>query len=474
MTVIAASHPPAHTAFVPTSDATALGRRAAELTARDRWTRPQLLAYQQERLWAVLRHAVDTSPYYRDTIGHLVARGAPLEEFPVLTKKQLVANFDRIVTDRRLSLATIERHLAGANAAKPIFGQYRACATGGTTGVRAVMVYDRTAWEYAMANSARFTQATGAPRGARFVGIGAPTPQHLSWRVYEESRLANPDMPRLYVTTPMDEVVAALNSYQPEVIGTYPSFIRRLAEEQLEGRLRISTRIFTSVAEALMPDVRDLARKVWGATIFDRYSTTETATAGAECGHSSGIHLPEDLVVFEAVDAANRKVPAGTPGLRLLVTTLTNAVLPLIRYELTDMVALSDEICACGRPYARITSIDGRREEVLRLPRRGGGHLEIHAFRLVSPLIGMPGIRQYQLLPGAGDVSVRISVRAGEPQAIIRAAVERSIRGVLDNAGVAETKVAVEIVDFIERSGSGAKIKLVAKSASEGSCHGQT
>jgi phenylacetate-coenzyme A ligase PaaK-like adenylate-forming protein len=445
---------------------TVVDRLTEELTARDGWTRRQLMTHQQERLQATLRHAARTSPYYRETIGHLIAAGAPLAEFPVLTKTQLVSNFDRIVTDRRLCLADIERHLASGRAADLMLGEYRTCATGGTTGTRAVMAYDRTAWAYSTANALRFTRASGAPQGARFVGIGAPTPQHLSCRIYDELCLGKPGVPRLHVTMPMREVVAALNAFQPDIIGTYPSFIRRLAEEQMEGRLAISPRRFHSVAEALMPDVRDLARQVWGATIFNRYSTTETALAGSECEHHCGIHLPEDLVVFEAVDKANRRVPAGTPGHKLLITTLCNAAVPLIRYELSDIVALADGPCACGRPYARMTSIDGRREEVLRLPQRGGGHTEIHAFRLLSPLIGMPGIRQYQLLPDANGLTVKISVRNGEPEEDIRITVERSIGDVLAKAGVTTT-VTVTTVNSIERSGTGAKMKLVANPLSK-------
>lgn len=457
----------------PTLDTAMVRRRLAELTARDHWTRPQLLAYQSERLRAVLHHAVAASPYYRETIGHLVARDAPLEEFPLLTKSQLVANFDRIVTDRRLKLADIERHLAGEHAAELLFGQYRACATGGTTGVRAVMAYDQPAWEYAAANAIRSNGVAGVSPEARSVGIGAPTPQHLSCRFYNELRLGNPSVPRLHVMMPMQEVVAALNEFQPDVISTYPSFIRLLAQEQLEGRLKISARQFNSVAEMLMPELRDLAQRAWGAEVFNRYSTTETACSGSECEHHCGIHLPEDLVVFEVVDGANRGVPAGAPGHKLLTTTLANAVVPLIRYEMSDIVAIAEGPCACGRPYARITSIEGRREEVLELPHRGGGRIQIDAFRLLSPLDGMPGVGQYQLLTGANNVTVKISVRNGEPRHEIRNAVERKINRVLADAGAGDAKVAVEIVDSIERSGTGAKLRLVAKAELKETCHGQ-
>jgi hypothetical protein len=77
----------------------------------------------------------------------------------------------------------------------------------------------------------------------------------------------------------------------------------------------------------------------------------------------------------------------------------------------------------------------------------------------------MPGIRQYQLVPGANDLTFRISVREGEPGQDIRAAVERRIRAVLSEVDVADTAVAVEIVESIGRAGTGAKMKLVAKPA---------
>jgi phenylacetate-coenzyme A ligase PaaK-like adenylate-forming protein len=297
---------------------------------------------------------------------------------------------------------------------------------------------------------------------SRFIGIGAAAPQHFSCRLFEEMRLGRPAVPRLHVTTPLPEVVATLNDFQPDAVTTYPSFIRRLAQEQIDGRLKISVKKLCSSAEALMPDVRDLARESWGATIFNRYAATEIGLAGSECEHFCGIHLPEDLVVFEAVDEAYRRVPAGVSGNRLLITTLENSVMPLIRYELSDSVTMADGECRCGRPYARIASIDGRREHVLTFPKRGGGQVSFQAFRLTSPLIGLPGVSEYQLVPGTNDVTVKLSLRQGVSAAETRALVERKIRGALDKAGAAETVVAIEIVEAIERSGTGSKANVVA------------
>jgi phenylacetate-coenzyme A ligase PaaK-like adenylate-forming protein len=41
----------------------------AELLERDRWSRDDLMAYQEERARALIAHAVSKSPYYREALG---------------------------------------------------------------------------------------------------------------------------------------------------------------------------------------------------------------------------------------------------------------------------------------------------------------------------------------------------------------------------------------------------------------------
>lgn len=262
---------------------------------------------------------------------------------------------------------------------------------------------------------------------------------------------------------PVPHVVAALNEYQPEVLTTYPSFIRVLASEQQSGRLRISPRLFRSGAETLTPDVRDLARAAWNAPVLNSYSSTEVGNMGQDCEHVSGIHLAEDLAVYEVVDDRNRPVPAGVRGTKLLVTTLTNRTLPIIRYELTDVVTLATGPCRCGSPFARLASIEGRREDVLRFPKRNGGVAEVHAIRLRSPLIGMQGVRQFQLAQLPDGLEITISVLPEFDPEVARSKVELAIRTALEKFDAAPVPIRVRVVDTIARVGSGAKEKLVAQ-----------
>lgn len=181
-----------------------------------------------------------------------------------------------------------------------------------------------------------------------------------------------------------------------------------------------------------------------------------------ECEHVAGMHLAEDLFVLEVVDETNRPVPAGVQGAKVLVTSLTNDVFPIIRYELSDLVTVADGRCQCGTPFARITDIQGRREEVLHVPNVAGGRLSIHAGRLRSPLLRIAGIRQYQFVQLADGIRIFIAPAPGCDAAEIRRSAETAIRDVLTSeAGAGTARLEVELVDEIGRVGSGAKEKLV-------------
>jgi phenylacetate-CoA ligase len=438
---------------------------AAQMLERERWPRERLLEFQRRRVREIVQHAVAHSPYYRRVIGDVGNGNINLQRLPILTKTTLMAEFDRIVTDRRLRLADAERHLAGDRAGEPLFDEHRVFASGGTTGAQGVVVYDQPAWEVAVANLLRMLKIEGISADTRVLGIGSPTPLHITNRLFAELQTGRADAPRLAVTTPLSEVVEALNAYKPEVLITYPSFVRRLAEEQQAGRLRITPRQFCSVAETLTQDVRDLARKIWGVAVLNAYGTTETTVIGSECPWTSGLHVAEDLLVVEVVDEDNLPVPPGVAGHRLLVTTLFNRTLPFIRYEFSDLVTVAEGACPCGRPHLRLASVQGRREDVLSLPGRNGERVSLHAVQLQVPLNRMPEIRQFQVSPRPTGLLVRLVLRDKATSGEVLRSARRAIAAELDRAGADVETLIIEAVDDIGRAGTGAKEKLVSLAA---------
>ena len=354
---------------------------AAELIARERWSRGRLADHQRQALTSLVRHAATASPYYRDQLARWSKGGdVMLADLPVLTHATLMSAYDGIVCDPRVRLADLERHVASANPAALHLGGYRVFVTGGTSGSRGLFLYSRAEWTLVPANYVRWITALGLGPGTRLATIGPSNPLHLANRAFADlgtpepsavagaagmsgasgARSAEATALRLTVTVAIDDIVKALNHYQPDIMVMPPSAASRLADEQAAGRLTIRPRVILSSAEVLTDVARARFRAAWGADLYDTYGMTETGLIGAECPKRTGIHISEDLAIVESVDEGHQPVPHGTAGAKVLVTNLTNYAQPLIRYEVPDRVTLSEDFCPCGRPFTTIVRIDPR------------------------------------------------------------------------------------------------------------------
>ena len=457
MTAVAA------TAVDPLAPAT-LGANATALLQRDRWSRERLVDYQRERLRGLIRHAVEHSPYYRAALGPGAER-ARLTDLPTLPKRVLMEQFDRIVTNRRLRLPELEQFLARADAGALFLGEYRIFSTAGTTGVPGLFVYSQRDFAHWVSVCIRSFARLGMTPETRIVGVGAPSSLHLSQQVIAAMQAGRSGAPTVSVTTPVDEMVDALNAYRPEVIAGYASMMGVLAEEQLQGRLAISPRVVLSTSEVLTDDAAARIEAAWTKPVEGYFSTEVVVIASGSLDHV-GLHVCEDVIV-EVVDDANRPVAAGTPGSKVLLTNLVQGTQPLIRYELSDAVQLEDGVDRSGRPYDRIARIDGRSDDVLRLPAAvGGGEVAVHPYRLRAPFVKLLDVLQYQVVHGDAGLLVRIVVRDSAPRDLpqhVRSVVEVA----LARAG-ARCAVEVEVVPAIAREGGhAAKVKLVVSEASQ-------
>lgn len=165
-------------------------RASRGLESHDEWSFEQLRAHQRERLLAIVQHAATHSPYYRERFAGIeLSDDLDLAALPRLEKAAMLEHFDDLVTDRRLSLAGVEQHLAELELADmrtepTLFGEYRAMASGGTSGRRGVFVYGRDDWTEILAggpmraNKLYFNLGPRFPR-RRLVSIFADHPLHI-------------------------------------------------------------------------------------------------------------------------------------------------------------------------------------------------------------------------------------------------------------------------------------------------------
>jgi phenylacetate-CoA ligase len=425
-------------------------REGRAMLERERWPRERLDAFQRERLDALAAHARARSPFWRERLPRGRVR---LAELPILTKGDLTGSFDELVTDRRLRLADLLEHLDRIDGDALYLGEFRAMTSSGSSGRKAVFVYDRTAWIHCCGMFLRRSAWAGIrptlPR-TRIAMVWGASPTHMSRRGAASLDVGVHRLCRLSVTQPLSELVARLNAFRPQHLNAYPSIAARLADEQLGGRLRLRLDGLTTNSETLTPAVRDRLEQVFGVRPSNFYATTE-GLYGNDCPHGS-MHLFDDVCIVENVDDEGDPVPPGEVGARLLVTNLFNRVQPLIRFEVTDLVAVEPEPCPCGRTLMRLRSLEGRAEEVLDL---GGVTVHPLQFALVT---ADPDVREFQVVQQGDGLRIRVALRDGAEGAPERLRARLGAR--LAELGVPDPAVEVETVDALERS-PGGKLQMV-------------
>src|SRR5262245_20053535 len=420
------------------------------------WSADRLRGERTQRLRALLRMAPARSSWHRarlSTVDVDTIDEDRLRELPVMTKSDLMAHFNEIVTDRRVTLDLVNAHLAGLTSDAYLLDEFHALASGGSSGMRGVFVWGWDAWAVCWLVNLRsqvsdtLSDPDPVPGPPVLMIVAADNPSHFTGA--QGRTFASPALHvcRFPVTLPLTAIVEGLNRINGRTLMAYASMLATLVAEARAGRLNISPRRIIAVAEPLLPEVREAAQDAWGAPIANSWGTSEGGVVARGCYRGTGMHLADDLLIIEPVDENGEAVPGASESAKVYLTNLFNPLLPLIRYEIADQVTFLDEPCACGSAHRRIADIQGRLDDVFTYP--GGIVLHPHAFRSV---LG----RDAQVL----EYQVRQTVRGADVLLRTRGSVDveplaRALEAELDRVGCPQPLVTARVVARIPRVGVG-------------------
>ena len=161
----------------------------------------------------------------------------------------------------------------------------------------------------------------------------------------------------------IENIVRKLGDLQPNIISAPPSMLKVLAREAEEGRLHVKPLKIVSYAEVLYPDVREYLRRVFNCEVHEIYKCSEGAIA-ITCRYGN-LHVNEDIVAIQLLNRDGSPTAPGNPCHKLVITDLHKSTLPIIRYELNDIITLSTQKCKCGSHFRVIEKIQGRADDLL-------------------------------------------------------------------------------------------------------------
>lgn len=434
-----------------------------QLSKRDQWSRGELLSHQTTALSVLRAHAYDKSPFYQRF--HAGLADNPLHQLPVLTKKTLMEHWNDVVTDRAVTLDALRAFIEQLAVPLLFRDEYVASTTSGSTGLKGVFAFNRGEWLWGVASHGRATSWAGARIGPlhrqRMAVVSSTKPWCKSLLVGASVDTAILPTLRLDSTEPLHVIVEQLNAFQPGILVAYAETASALALRQLAGELRISPQMVFASSEVFTDSARRRIAKAWGIEPFNAYAATETALIAADCQYHR-MHVAEDMIIAEVVDADNQPVALGEYGEKVLVTVLFSRTVPLIRYELSDRVALANlpAPCECGKPFAVLAGIQGRVEDTIVLGGAGGAPVAIkpdlfHDVLEHAPVDGWQVVQQ-----SASAISVSI---VGPQAGYDETALAAQMRSGLSHQGARDPVVQIHVVDKLQQSLTG-KTPLVKAS----------
>lgn len=114
-------------------------------------------------------------------------------------------------------------------------------------------------------------------------------------------------------------------------------------------------------SEVCTPEDKSLIAKALGVKVINEYGCSETGLIAFE--NPNGIwRLVEDDSYFEIVDSMGRTLPYGAEG-RILITSLSNKAMPIIRYEIGDIGVIERD-----EDGLILKKLCGRVSDVINLP----------------------------------------------------------------------------------------------------------
>ena len=353
----------------------------------------------------ILTHAVQHVPYYRRIAE---ARNLPaesklaLEVFPLLTRSDLQTNFDELTSD-------------DAASRRP-----RKDSTGGSTGQPVVFLHDHAhqAWvrateEYLM----RSWFGVDRSRDTKLILWGSAVDLHKSkdwvlkkWMlVCSNTHLLNafrmsPEILRNYA--------AEYCRLRPKLLKGYAVSVYTFCRFTRDNGIKLSPpplAVYTA-ADMLTAEMREVIEGELSCRVTDVYGSREVGLAAAQC-HLGKYHVLNFICHLEILRPDGSPAAPGEEG-RIVITTLRNYSMPLIRYEIGDF-AVAGEQCTCGLTSPTFEAIRGRMFDYFTMP---DGNL-IEGGYFSKPMFNRPWVEEFQVLQTEIDViELHLKLRRPPPE----------------------------------------------------------
>ncbi|MGB8274301.1 MAG: hypothetical protein WCF16_03415 [Alphaproteobacteria bacterium] len=422
-----------------------------EFASRERQTE-----WERRALQVMIRYAFAGVPYYRRLAGELGLKAADiaarddLARLPLLTKR---AVFEHASDLQAPTLPKGELRIGYTQSSGTTGRPTRVDQTAASNGMFNILKQREYRW---------FRFDPDATLGS--IRLASQLPMRPDGKPYDDGETCRmdtwPNVGEFFftgpfvafnVTNPVESHVAWLQRERPRYFVSYSESLEHLALAWGDAPPWEGLSALLAISEQLTESMRRRIAKTFDVPIHQNYGLNEIGLVATRC-EAGRYHVHNEHCLVEIVADDGRAVPPGGKG-RIVVTSLQNRLMPLIRYDTDDVAEALEGPCPCGRSLPAFGAISGRYSRIAFLPPRTLGLVgAVRAALEDMPVELSKDLRQFQMYQSKDD-RFELRLVAANP---LPPAFAARIREVWDKAaGASALPLAIKEVDRIARSPGG-------------------
>ncbi len=363
----------------------------------------ELKTKQLIRLNRILNHAYQNVPYYYDLFkktGLVWNNKVELTELKQLNQIPILTKDDIRKAAETMYSSDHQKRKSYLN------------TSGGSTGMPVYFLQDKFYYEKSVANFLLVKSWRGIEYYDSFVNLWGAERDTFKGKKPIDMYLRDFIRNRIILNTAkmdndtMRKYIYLLNKHQPRLIIAYVQSIYELAKFATQNNIMVKKQnaIHTG-AGTLFDYMRDEIENVFQCDVYNHYGSREVSSIASECKAHDGLHILMDHLIVETIDQDGKPCSPGEEG-EIVVTTLNNYSMPLIRYQIEDYGILQGEgKCNCRCNYSKIKKVIGRSGDSFITKRNE----KISAEFLTLTFNFLDGVKQFQIIQKELDyVLIRI------------------------------------------------------------------
>lgn len=313
----------------------------------EKLTRDELLDYQLVKLRELLIYSYKNVPYYNEAFSKSSIKKFDdfliddLYKIPILTK-EIISKNHKLLKSRDFNFIRKKKHQSG-----------------GTTGTPVSFYQDLTSYSFSWPANIRAWEKIGYRIGDKIMVLGSSSlyqtkkklKNKLLHKILRIQTFGGINMSQEVCRKYID----AIEKNKIRFIYGYASSIFILAKYVYENEIEIKIKGIMPTSEMCPSHYKEMYKKAFKCRICDSYGARDGNIAAFECPEGN-FHLNEYSIVI----TKNRDLSGS-----ILVTDLFNKSMPIINYEVGDVMEFSSDKCLCGSNKIIVKQLLGRKENVM-------------------------------------------------------------------------------------------------------------